>query len=278
MAYDGNEDANKRLVIAGVAGLVAFILCIWIIDFSFFWSLVWGVIVGAAVYFLLAMREDAASAGSGGGQALAKPAPKPAPKPAAEPAAKPAAAPADPGVAAAGAAVEPAAPAASAADIPAPAPDSAGTGGAGETVKRSKPLAGQEELAARKGSWTYGGGEAAPAAPAARPAAAKAGKGDDAAGAGTRPEMLEGPRAGGPDNLKEIRGVGPKLEQLLHGLGIYHFDQVANWTADEVAWVDANLKGFKGRVSRDGWVEQARILAAGGETEFSKRVDKGDVY
>ena len=37
-------------------------------------------------------------------------------------------------------------------------------------------------------------------------------------------------------------------------------------------------KGFKGRVSRDDWVEQAKILAAGGETEFSKRVEDGDVY
>jgi predicted flap endonuclease-1-like 5' DNA nuclease len=45
-----------------------------------------------------------------------------------------------------------------------------------------------------------------------------------------------------------------------------------------VAWVDQNLEGFKGRVSRDDWVEQAKLLAAGGETEFSKKVDKGDVY
>jgi predicted flap endonuclease-1-like 5' DNA nuclease len=90
--------------------------------------------------------------------------------------------------------------------------------------------------------------------------------------------MLSAARDGGPDNLKEIKGVGPKLEQLLHSLGVFHFDQVASWTANEVAWVDANLKGFKGRVSRDKWVDQAKVLAAGGETEFSKRVDKGQVY
>ncbi len=95
---------------------------------------------------------------------------------------------------------------------------------------------------------------------------------------GSRPSALDGPRGGQADNLKEIKGVGPKLEKLLNSLGFYHFDQVANWTADEVAWVDANLEGFSGRVSRDQWVEQARILAAGGETEFSKRVDEGDVY
>ena len=55
-------------------------------------------------------------------------------------------------------------------------------------------------------------------------------------------------------------------------------DQIAAWTPDEVAWVDANLDGFNGRVSRDRWVEQAKVLAAGGETEFSRRVDEGDVY
>ena len=85
-------------------------------------------------------------------------------------------------------------------------------------------------------------------------------------------------RASGADDLKMIKGVGPKLEALLNRLGFYHFDQVASWTADEVAWVDQNLEGFKGRVSRDNWVAQAKTLAAGGQTEFSKRVGDGDVY
>ena len=96
--------------------------------------------------------------------------------------------------------------------------------------------------------------------------------------AGTRPAALDGPREGRPDDLKKIRGVGPKLEKLVNGMGFYHFDQIAAWTAAEVAWVDDNIKGFKGRVSRDNWVEQAKILAEGGETEFSHRVDEGDVY
>lgn len=95
---------------------------------------------------------------------------------------------------------------------------------------------------------------------------------------GSKPATLEGPRGGVADNLKEIKGIGPKLEKLCHAMGFYHFDQIANWTADEVAWVDANLQGFKGRVSRDNWIEQAKILAAGGETAFSRRVDSGDVY
>lgn len=95
---------------------------------------------------------------------------------------------------------------------------------------------------------------------------------------GTRPEKLSGPRGGKADDLKQIKGVGPKLQQQLNELGFYHFDQIAAWSADEVAWVDANLKGFKGRVSRDNWTEQAKTLAAGGTTEFSKRVKDGDVY
>lgn len=95
---------------------------------------------------------------------------------------------------------------------------------------------------------------------------------------GTRPAALDGPRDGKADNLKEIKGVGPKMEKLCNSLGFYHFDQIAAWTPDEVAWVDANLEGFKGRVTRDTWVAQAKILAAGGETEFSKKVDKGGVY
>jgi len=100
----------------------------------------------------------------------------------------------------------------------------------------------------------------------------------EGAGEGTRPAALDGPRGGKADNLKEIKGVGPKMEKLCNSLGFYHFDQIAAWKPDEVAWVDANLEGFKGRVTRDTWVAQAKILAAGGETEFSKKVEKGGVY
>lgn len=95
---------------------------------------------------------------------------------------------------------------------------------------------------------------------------------------GTRPAGLDAPRDGKADDLKQIKGIGPKLEKLCNSLGFWHFDQVAAWTSDEVAWVDANLEGFKGRVTRDKWVEQAGVLAGGGETEFSKRVEDGDVY
>lgn len=78
-----------------------------------------------------------------------------------------------------------------------------------------------------------------------------------------KPALLERAREGGPDDLKLIWGVGPKLEALLHSIGIFHFDQIAAWTARELAWVDSKLEGFKGRATRDNWVEQAKKLATG---------------
>lgn len=102
--------------------------------------------------------------------------------------------------------------------------------------------------------------------------------GTPASGPGTKPRTMKAPRKSGADDLKAIKGVGPKLETMLNGMGFYHYDQIAKWSGEEIAWVDQNLEGFKGRVSRDNWVDQAKTLAEGGETEFSKKVKKGDVY
>ncbi len=81
--------------------------------------------------------------------------------------------------------------------------------------------------------------------------------------------MLSGPK-GNPDDLKQISGIGPKLGRTLNELGVYHFHQIAQFTASNVAWVDEHLR-FKGRIQREGWVEQAVELAAGRLTEFSCR-------
>jgi NADH-quinone oxidoreductase subunit E len=113
-------------------------------------------------------------------------------------------------------------------------------------------------------------GVAAKPAKAVKPAPVKAAKPEVATSVaapvagGTRPKALKAARAGGPDDLKLVLGIGPKLEALCHSLGFFHFDQIANWTEAEIAWVDDNLEGFKGRVSCDKWVVQAKILAAGG--------------
>lgn len=77
-----------------------------------------------------------------------------------------------------------------------------------------------------------------------------------------RPRTLDVARDGGPDDLKRIKGIGPKMEALCHRLGFFHFDQIAAWTSAELAWVDDNLEDFKGRASRDNWIGQARELAA----------------
>jgi predicted flap endonuclease-1-like 5' DNA nuclease len=91
----------------------------------------------------------------------------------------------------------------------------------------------------------------------------------------SRPASLQAPRAGQADDLKIIKGVGPKLEQLCHQLGFYHYDQVAHWTAEEVAWVDDNLEGFKGRVTRDRWVPQAKAIVEMGPEAFLRALDAG---
>jgi NADH-quinone oxidoreductase subunit E len=91
-----------------------------------------------------------------------------------------------------------------------------------------------------------------------------------------QPQGLQAPREGTGDDLKRIKGVGPKLEALLQSLGIYHFDQIAGWGPAELAWIDGNLEGFHGRASRDDWVGQSKILADGGETEHSRQVDRGE--
>jgi NADH-quinone oxidoreductase subunit E len=147
----------------------------------------------------------------------------------------------------------------------------------GDTVKRIDgtevplitPWVKSEKLAAKT--------SAPKAKAAAKPKAAP--KSDEKATvAAKKPRTMKAPRKAGADDLKLIKGVGPKLEKLLNTLGFYHFDQIAKWSAEELSWVDENLEGFKGRASRDNWVEQARKLASGQETEFSTRVSDGDVY
>ena len=78
------------------------------------------------------------------------------------------------------------------------------------------------------------------------------------------------------DDLKRIRGVGVLIEKKLNSLGVIRYEQVANWTVEDIERFSDKLD-FKGRIERENWVDQARILSAGGQTEFSRRVDKGEV-
>jgi predicted flap endonuclease-1-like 5' DNA nuclease len=113
-----------------------------------------------------------------------------------------------------------------------------------------------------------------------------------AAGAGVRSEAYQSaaqgpqglPRIGAgrglrtapAEDLKRIRGIGVLIEKKLNQMGIVAYAQIANWTAEEIDRVSQSLDS-KGRIERENWVEQARILASGGTTEFSRRVDRGEV-
>lgn len=110
----------------------------------------------------------------------------------------------------------------------------------------------------------------APEAAPAKPAAAKPAK-------AAAPTAIGVPGAiGAPDNLLQLKGLGPKLNSLLNSLGIVRFDQIAAWTADDVAKVDAHLGAFKGRIERDSWIEQAGLLAKGAIAEFEAKFGKLD--
>lgn len=74
-----------------------------------------------------------------------------------------------------------------------------------------------------------------------------------------RPLPMDKPVDGKPDDLTQIGGIGPKIQDVLNSLGIFHFDQIAEWTSENIAWVDEYLS-FSGRITREGWVEQAAVL------------------
>lgn len=92
---------------------------------------------------------------------------------------------------------------------------------------------------------------------------------------GERPEAFD-PGTGEADELKRIKGIGPKNEEALNALGIFTFAQIAAWTPENISWVEGSLS-FPGRIQREAWISQAIELAQGGETEFSRRVDRGEV-
>jgi predicted flap endonuclease-1-like 5' DNA nuclease len=110
-----------------------------------------------------------------------------------------------------------------------------------------------------------------------RPAAEVAAAPAQVATASTAPQKPMGiaaARGGKADDLQRVSGIGPKNEAILHGLGIYHFDQIAAWTPAEIKWVDDHLK-FNGRIQREEWVRQASLLAAGKEDIFARDYGTG---
>lgn len=99
----------------------------------------------------------------------------------------------------------------------------------------------------------------APALSGAAPTPAPAAAAD--AAEGTRPSNLLDAAQGEADDLTKISGVGPKLNGLLNENGVFHFWQIAEWGPAEIAYMDDKLS-FKGRIERDGWIDQAKQFAA----------------
>jgi predicted flap endonuclease-1-like 5' DNA nuclease len=81
---------------------------------------------------------------------------------------------------------------------------------------------------------------------------------DHAIAAAPKPKMLLDKRPKDTDDLTSIKGVGPALARQLNDLGLYRFDQLAQMSDADLAWIDANITRFKGRCFRDDWVGQAK--------------------
>ncbi len=205
MGASGSNNSGRIISWAVIAGVVAFFILMFAIDYDFWPAVILGLLVGVLVAILLwiGFHREADEAGLASG----------AVPQAREPQEK-----------------------------PAPAKEEKAVEETGERPESEKPAA-----AAKKPE------------PAGKTARAEA----EAKAEAGPPPALKTPRGGKADDLKQIRGVGPKLEKMLNEMGIWHFDQIASWGPGEVAWMDANLKGFRGRVSRDDWVGQAKALAGG---------------
>jgi len=133
-----------------------------------------------------------------------------------------------------------------------------------DPVMSSVALAGEVELAERKDDWKYQPNcepENNPVTQATQEA----------------PSRLDAPIGGIAYDPKKIKGVDTKLEKLCNSMGFHHFSQVAAWTAQDVAWADDNLVGFKGWVTHDNWADQAKALASAGATDFGKPTEEGGV-
>ena len=86
------------------------------------------------------------------------------------------------------------------------------------------------------------------------------------------PPMIPPPPVGqSGDDLTAIKGLGPKLAAQLRELGVTSLAQIAAWDEAEIDRIDAQLGRFQGRIRRDQWPEQARLLAAGDKAAYAQR-------
>lgn len=92
----------------------------------------------------------------------------------------------------------------------------------------------------------------------------------------SKPLILSTPRQSGRDNFLKIRGIDEGTMEILNEAGIYHFDQISKWNTKNCSWVEETLL-LHGRIRKEKWVEQAKILAEGNETEYSLKVENGEL-
>lgn len=183
------------------------------------------------------LRDAQASTGAGGAKAASQPPAALLSTPAAAKSAPAAAKPA------------PAKPAAKAAPAKAATAKSAAPKPAAAKPAASKPAASTASAAKSSPAPKAAAKKSAPAA--AKPAAAK-------------------PAAAKADNLRRLIGIGPVNEKLLKAQGVTSFAQIAAWTAADIKRIE-DVMNFDGRIARERWIEQAKLLAAGNETEFAKQ-------
>jgi predicted flap endonuclease-1-like 5' DNA nuclease len=161
-----------------------------------------------------------------------------------------------------------------------PMPDAASPAAPAPAVEATKPAQAAPAPAAPAPAAAAPALTPAAAAPApAAPTAESASVSDVSHLRSVRSEALRGEdstrgsfrNAGDIDDLKRIRGIGVLIEKKLNSLGITQYEQVANWTGADIERI-SRILDFKGRIEREHWIEQARILATGGQTEFSRRI------
>ena len=273
---DNSPNTSRIVFVSALFGILAAVVALWALDFRFIGAILIGLIVSAIVWIILWMgwKTPQGNAVDTSTQISApavdtQPITTSVPDVAAKPATTTSAASTTP------AAVASAPVTAAVVAKPATAKAAAKPAVAKAAAKPAAAKAAAKPAAAKAAA------KPAAAKAAAKPAAAKA-TAKPAAKAknvvADKPAVLATARDGGPDDLKMIKGVGPVLEKALHTTGVFHFDQVAAWTNRDARWFDENVKGANGRVLRDEWIKQARILAKGGTTAFSNKVKKGGVY
>jgi len=77
--------------------------------------------------------------------------------------------------------------------------------------------------------------------------------------------------SGPPDDLRQLKGVGPKFAEMLNQRGIIRFDQIAKLSPSQIETLDAAMGAFRGRFVRDRIVEQAQFLARGDVDGFEAK-------